>query len=177
MTRTRKLAGGLIVVALFGACRGNEQPGPDGAKPASAAPVSNELPPISVKADTANLLLTWIDEKGDFHVVQKPEDVPATSRAEVRVVLTDREEGTGKLVYVADLGSTTPDGSYRIKTMTRAVGRARCVTTQGAARGARTERGARAIGLAGSYRARQAGAAVDAAHGDHLRRVLVQTVP
>jgi glutaredoxin len=120
VTRTRKLALGLILASALGACRGNEQPGTDGTKPASAAPVSNELPPISVKADTPNLLLTWIDEKGDFHVVQKPADVPATSRAEVRVVLTDREEGTGKLVYVADLGSTTPDGSYRIKTMTRA---------------------------------------------------------
>jgi glutaredoxin len=120
VTLTRKLAVGLILVSVFGACRGNEQQPPDGTKPASAAPVSNELPPISVKADTPNLLLTWVDEKGDFHVVQKPADVPATSRTEVRVVLTDREEGTGKLVYVADLGSTTPDGSYRIKTMTRA---------------------------------------------------------
>jgi glutaredoxin len=119
VTSTRQFAAALIVVALFGGCRG-EQPAPDGTKPASAAPIEKELPPISVKEDTPNLLLTWIDEKGDFRVVQKPSDVPPEARSQVRVVLTDREEGTGKLVYVADLGSTTPDGSYRIKTMTRA---------------------------------------------------------
>ena len=120
MTRTSRVATVLILVTAFAGCRGSEQSAPDGAQPASAAPVSNELPPISVKADTPNLLLTWIDEKGDFRVAQKPADVPAASRSQVRVVLTDREEGTGKLIYVADLGSTTPDGSYRIKTMTRA---------------------------------------------------------
>jgi glutaredoxin len=32
----------------------------------------------------------------------------------------EREEGTGKLVYVANLSETTPEGNYRVKTMTRA---------------------------------------------------------
>ena len=40
-------------------------------KPASAAPKSSALPELTVKADTPNLLLTWIDEKGDFHVEEK----------------------------------------------------------------------------------------------------------
>jgi glutaredoxin len=73
-----------------------------------------------VKADTPNLLLTWIDEKGDFHVVQKAAEVPAQGRKQVRVVVTDREAGTGELVYVADLNETAADGSYRLKTLTRA---------------------------------------------------------
>lgn len=120
MTRTQRLWVGLTLVLALVACRGNEQSAPGEAKPASAEPQANELPPITVKEDTPNLLLTWIDEKGDFHVVQKPSEVPPAARSQVRVVLTDREEGTGKLVYVADLGSTTPDGAYRITTMTRA---------------------------------------------------------
>lgn len=91
-----------------------------GTKPVSAAPKASALPELSVKADTPNLLLTWIDDKGDFHVVQKPADVPPEGRKSVRVVQADKEAGTGDMVYVANLEETTPDGSYRLKTMTRA---------------------------------------------------------
>ena len=85
----------------------------------SAAPKAQELPALSVKADTPNLLITWIDDKGDFHVVDKPASVPAEARKTVRVVVTDKEAGTGEQVYVADLNETQADGSYRIKTMSR----------------------------------------------------------
>ena len=108
----------LLVALACVSCRSSEKT--DSVKPASAAPRSNELPPLSVKADTPNLLLTWIDPRGDFHVVQKPADVPSDARKQVRVVVTDREAGTGELVYVADLNETAPDGSYRMKTFTRA---------------------------------------------------------
>ncbi|MBK7579518.1 MAG: NrdH-redoxin [Myxococcales bacterium] len=64
-------------------------------------------------------MLTWIDDKGDFHVVQKVADVPEAGRSEVRVVNTTREEGTGKLVYVADLAKKNPDGTYPVKVMAR----------------------------------------------------------
>jgi glutaredoxin len=109
----------LVAVPLlsFG-CR--SAPKSDAEKPVTAEPKSNELPPLSVKADTPNLLLTWVDEKGDFHVVQKPADVPVEGRKAVRVVVTDKEAGTRELVYVANLDETAPDGSYRLKTMTRA---------------------------------------------------------
>jgi glutaredoxin len=108
-----------LLVALAGtACRSSEKT--DSAKPASATPRANELPPLSVKADTPNLLLTWIDPQGDFHVVQKPGEVPSEGRKQVRVVVVDREAGTGELVYVADLNETAADGSYRLKTFTRA---------------------------------------------------------
>jgi glutaredoxin len=66
------------------------------------------------------LLITWIDDKGDFHVVQKFADVPKEARDQVRVVSTTKEEGTGKLIYVANLNEVTPNGAYRVKTMTRA---------------------------------------------------------
>jgi glutaredoxin len=84
-----------------------------------ATPEPVELPPLELRDDTPNLLLTWIDDKGDFHVVQKPSDVPKESRDNVRVVVTTREDGTGKLVYVANMNEVTATGAYRVKTMPR----------------------------------------------------------
>jgi glutaredoxin len=118
VTRTVVLA--LLVAFAATACRSSAEKDEGGAKPAVAAPRSNELPPLTVKADTPNLLLTWIDGQGDFHVVQKPAEVPSEGRKQVRVVVVDKEAGTGELVYVADLNETAPDGSYRLQTYTRA---------------------------------------------------------
>jgi glutaredoxin len=105
------------VLALAG-CKRHD--GAGSPKPASAAPKANALPALDVKADTPNLLITWIDDKGDFHVVQKPADVPPEGRKQVRIVAADKQAGTGDLVYVANLDETKPDGSYRLTTMTRA---------------------------------------------------------
>src|SRR5260221_4264537 len=107
----------LFLALSFAACK---QPSSDKSSDAATTPKANELPPLEVKADTPNLLLTWIDDKGDFHVAQKPADVPSEGRAQVRVVVTNREEGTGPLVYVANLDETTATGAYRLKTMPRA---------------------------------------------------------
>jgi len=109
----------IAVLALGQACKGEEKTA-GAAKADPAAPASSTLPPFTFGDNTPNLLLTWIDDKGDFHVVQKPADVPKEARKAVRVVQVEREEGTGKLVYVADLTETTPEGDYRVKTMTRA---------------------------------------------------------
>ena len=97
-----------------------KKPTSDATGASATTPKPSELPPLEVRADTPNLLLTWIDDKGDFHVVQKPSDVPTEGRSTVRVVVTSREEGTGALVYVANLDETTPTGAYRLKTMPRA---------------------------------------------------------
>jgi glutaredoxin len=106
-----------VAALASAACKkpGNEKSGDTATTPKPA-----ELPPLEVKPDTPNLLLTWIDDKGDFHVVQKPSDVPPEGRSTVRVVVTTREEGTGALVYVANLDETTATGAYRLKTMPRA---------------------------------------------------------
>jgi glutaredoxin len=109
----------LLALGLaLGACRKQASPAPT--DETGAVPKPTELPPLELKEDSANLLLTWIDDKGDFHVVQKPADVPKEGRDQVRVVVTTREEGTGKLVYVSNLNEVTPTGAYRVKTMTRA---------------------------------------------------------
>ncbi len=112
---------GLLAFSCLVGC--HKQTAPTPSDDTGATPQANELPPLEIKDDTANLLLTWIDDKGDFHVVQKPADVPKDpkeSRDNVRVVVTTREEGTGKLVYVSNLNEVTPTGAYRVKTMTRA---------------------------------------------------------
>jgi glutaredoxin len=108
-----------LLLVLGVACRAKEGPPAPEAKSAPGAPRANELPPLVVKPDTPNLLLTWIDDKGDFHVVMKPSEVPTEGKKTVRVVVTDKAAGTGDLVYVANLDETTPDGAFRLKTMTR----------------------------------------------------------
>jgi glutaredoxin len=115
VTRWLPLALSLLVGAA--ACK---KPTTDGKADDTTKPKTADLPPLEVKADTPNLLLTWVDDKGDFHVTQKPADVPTGGRGTVRVVVTTREEGTGALVYVANLDETTATGAYRLKTMPRA---------------------------------------------------------
>jgi glutaredoxin len=87
----------------------------DGTAPVAAG----ALPALTIKDDTPELMLTWIDEKGDTHVVIHPADVPAAGRALVRVVVADREAGTRDLFYVADLTKKRDDGSYETRTMRR----------------------------------------------------------
>jgi glutaredoxin len=87
----------------------------DGTAPA----VDRALPPLTIKDDAPNLMLTWIDDKGDTHVELRPADVPAAGRALVRVVVSDSEEGTRDLFYVADLTKTLDDGSHPSQTIRR----------------------------------------------------------
>ncbi|WP_233560944.1 glutaredoxin domain-containing protein, partial [Sorangium cellulosum] len=88
----------------------------DGTAPAQT---SAELPPLELRDDTANLMLTWIDEKGDTHVELRPADVPAEGRSMVRAMLSDRTEGTRDVFYIADLTQKRPDGTYAVRTMPR----------------------------------------------------------
>jgi glutaredoxin len=75
--------------------------------------------PFAVKDSSEGLLLTWIDDKGDFHVEQKVADVPAVARDAVRVVDPAHDEGTHDKVFVADLRIARPDGTYATRSMTR----------------------------------------------------------
>jgi glutaredoxin len=78
-------------------------------------------PPV-VKDDTEGYVLTWIDDKGDFHVESRVADVPMMGRDAVRV-----DDATGKpggpvadRIFAADLRQTRPDGTYAVRTMARA---------------------------------------------------------
>lgn len=98
-----------LVLALAGACRR----GDDGTKPAGG----EELPALTLRDETPDLLLTWIDGKGDAHVAVRVPDVPPEGRNPVRVIAKDA--GQGALFYVADLTLKQSDGSYAVHTMPR----------------------------------------------------------
>jgi glutaredoxin len=77
--------------------------------------------PITVKPDSEGLLLTWIDDKGDFHVETRVADVPLMGRDSVRVVDPGKDEGTHPdRVFVVDLREPRADGTFPVRTMTRA---------------------------------------------------------
>jgi glutaredoxin len=73
-----------------------------------------------VKDTTEGLQLTWIDDKGEFHVEQRVTDVPPGSRDVVRVrVLEPATDPGGDRVFVADLRNAGPDGTYPVKAVPR----------------------------------------------------------
>ena len=108
----------LLCAALTAACQRHADPAPDVGSPAAPAP-SDDLPPLALTDASANLLLTWVGDDGDFHVVEQIDAVPAEHRKQVRVVQTDQPAGTGAVVYVADLEQKRADGSYAVSTLPR----------------------------------------------------------
>jgi glutaredoxin len=80
---------------------------------------TQDLPALTLRDDTPNLMLTWLDDRGDTHVEMHPADVPPAGRELVRVVLSDREDGTRDVFYVVDLGKKRDDGAYAARSMPR----------------------------------------------------------
>lgn len=81
------------------------------------APTSRDLPALELRDDTPDLLITWVDDKGNHHVVMRPPDVPEEAREMVRV--RTLEHGHDEILYVADLRTKKADGTYPVKTMAR----------------------------------------------------------
>jgi glutaredoxin len=107
----------MALLSLFGACK--EQSRGEGGEAAETTAPAPKLEALELGDDTKNLLLTWVDDGGDFHVVQKVLDVPDAGKKAVRVVVTDKKAGTGESVYVADLTRKRADGTYSVETMSR----------------------------------------------------------
>jgi glutaredoxin len=103
----------LAVLAPLAGCSHRKQD--DGTAPAAG----RTLPPLTLRDETPDLMLTWIDDKGDTHVELRPQDVPPAGRSMVRVVVSDREDGTRDLFYVADLTKKRDDGTYPAETLRR----------------------------------------------------------
>jgi glutaredoxin len=101
-----------VLLLTFAGCG---QPKDDGTLPHGAP----TLPALSIKEDTPNLLLTWVDDRGDTHSAQHPSEVPQEGKALVRVVVSDREDGTHDPLYVVDLGQASGDGSFAARAMAR----------------------------------------------------------
>ena len=90
-------------------------------KTAPTAEATAEPPVVNDKSE--GLLLTWIDDKGEFHAEQRVADVPANGRDMVRVRVLDPGAGTdvagGDRVFVADLRTAKTDGTYPVIPMLR----------------------------------------------------------
>lgn len=86
----------------------------------AAAEAAPDAPVVNDK--TEGLLLTWIDEKGEFHVEQRVTDVPANGReiVSVRVLDPSKELASGDRVFIADLRTAGGDGTYPVRVATRA---------------------------------------------------------
>lgn len=108
----RVLFVGALALASLGAggCRHPKQSAPQGAEA--------RLP--EVRADSEGLLLTWIDDKGDFHVETRVADVPIMGRDTVRVVDPGKDETSGTEIVVADFRQAAGNGAYPVRTMARA---------------------------------------------------------
>lgn len=87
----------------------------DGTSPVGAP----SLPALSIKEDTPDLLLTWVDSRGETHSALRPSEVPVEGKELVRVVVADREEGTRDPLYVVDLTKALADGSFSARAMSR----------------------------------------------------------
>ncbi|MEO7109001.1 MAG: glutaredoxin domain-containing protein [Polyangiaceae bacterium] len=97
----------MCAVLLLSACRKK----PEVAKDTTA--------PFVVNDASKDLLFTWVDAKGDFHVEQSPKDVPLAGRDSVRVVDPSREDGThGDRIFLADLRVAGSDGNYPVHAAT-----------------------------------------------------------
>lgn len=111
----RPLVAWLVVLAMAGvapACKRSS---------GATATADPEAAGVVLKDDSEGLLLTWIDDKGDFHVETRVADVPLMGRDSVRVVDPNKDEGThADRVFVADLRQARPDGTYPVRAMTRA---------------------------------------------------------
>ncbi|HEY1694128.1 MAG TPA: glutaredoxin domain-containing protein [Polyangiaceae bacterium] len=88
---------------------------------AAAGDAGSEVTAITVKPDSEGLLLTWIDDKGDFHVETRVADVPMMGKDTVRVVDPSKDEGThADRIFVVDLRQARADGTFPVRAMTRA---------------------------------------------------------
>ncbi len=70
---------------------------------------------VAVTDDSIGVLFIWIDEKGDAHTETKAGAVPEASRALVRVIVPEQEEGSADAISVVDLRTKQADGTYAIR--------------------------------------------------------------
>jgi glutaredoxin len=104
----------LLLVGVCGLTSGCKQ------RSAQASSSAEAPPAIVVRAETEGLLLTWIDDKGDFHVETRVADVPMMGRDAVRVAEPEKSSAEGDRIYVVDLRQARADGTFPVRMMPRA---------------------------------------------------------
>lgn len=106
--------GGSLALTAGALTTGCKRKGDVAAESAPEAPVVNDK--------SEGLLLTWIDDKGEFHIEQRVSDVPASGReiVSVRVLDPAKEIAGGDRLFLADLRTAGADGAYPVRLATRA---------------------------------------------------------
>lgn len=83
-------------------------------------PPTTDAVVLPVVTDTStDMMFTWIDDKGEFHVEQKVTDVPVTARDVVRVADPVKDPPKLDDIFVADLRNLGAGGAYPVRTMSR----------------------------------------------------------
>jgi glutaredoxin len=78
-----------------------------------------DQPQVELTDATKDVLLTWIDDGGDFHVAQSISEVKDAYKEHVRVVFTAKDTVNPDQVYVADLRQRDEKGGYRVRSISR----------------------------------------------------------
>ncbi len=77
---------------------------------------------VRVTDDSRNLLFTYLVADGSFVTVDKVAEVPEAARQQVVVIdtsLSPEQRQSSRIIYVADLTSKRPDGSYPCRPVSR----------------------------------------------------------
>jgi len=113
MPRARCLSLFLALLACFAlllSCRHSNK---------SSSSTRPREPAVQLTDATKDILLTWVDDQGDFHVAQSIEEIKEPNRAQVRVVFANRDSEDPDQILVADLRQKRADGTYAVKAMPR----------------------------------------------------------
>lgn len=100
----------VVVLLLAGACRHEQKNGSSGATPQQQAQLTDQ---------SKDILLTWIDESGDFHVTESISEIKDANKEHVRVVFTNTDTVDPDHVWVADLRQKDSTGAYPIHSIAR----------------------------------------------------------
>ena len=71
--------------------------------------------PFRVRANATDLIFFWFDDDGGVHAVDTVGDVPAERRSAVRVDPPRPEQRVAGTIYLADLRTANPDGTYPVR--------------------------------------------------------------
>jgi glutaredoxin len=101
------------------ACR-NGAARKDQGTPSASASVPTPAP-IVVRDDSAGLTFSWITLDGGFQLAKTVAEVPYEARDAVRVWSETSGDGvSGPWIFVADLRTRAPDGTYKVEVLPRA---------------------------------------------------------
>ena len=74
-------------------------------------------PGFELSKDSKDVLYTWVDGSGEFHIAESAQEIPAASRKMVRVIVNGKTPGTAQHVFVSDLSNL--EAPFTVSTMER----------------------------------------------------------